>query len=135
MADFPKTIGSSFIRVKDSGGNVIRESSGNPIAAELISKDLDFGMRQMQKYVDVVIAEVTDAEKLGLVRLEYSHRDSLSDTLTKLAPPFTLDELARALFLRVTDRYHKISIQSDSVGVAWRLGSLEFYGTGHGRRF
>lgn len=134
MADFPETIGNSVIRVKNPSGDVVSEVSGNPIAASLITKDIDFDQRQMLKYVDVVVAEVTDAARLALVNVEIGYRDSLSDAVQWLLPK-SLEELDRALFCRITARYIKLRIQSDSVGVFWRLAALEVYGTSHGRRF
>lgn len=134
MSHFPRTIGSSFVKVKNSAGTVIKTASANPVAAELVTKDLDLGKRELMKYVDVLLAEVSDAERINLVQVRVSHRNTLSEDLTEVDPIFTLDDLARMLFLRVTARYIKISIRSDSVGVRWRMGSLELYGRGHGRR-
>lgn len=134
MANFPRTIGSSFVKVKNSAGTTIKTSSANPVAAQLVTKDLDLGKRELYKYIDAIVAEVTDASRLHLVNVQVSYRDNLSDDLTTLDPVFTLDDLAKILFLRVTARYIKIAIRSDSVGVRWRMGALELYGRGHGRR-
>lgn len=134
MSHFPQTQGVSFIQVKNAAGDVIQELPGNPISALLETKDLDFDRRQMMKYLDVIVAEVTDAERINLVNVEIGFRDSLSEEVNWDLPR-TLDELAKALFTRNTGRYHKIRILSDSVGVFWRLASLEVFGTSHGRRF
>lgn len=134
MPHFPQTVGISLAKVKDSDGNVVSEHSGNPIAASLITKDLDFDSRSAMKYIDAVVAEVTDAEKLDLINVMLGYRDNLSEDVNWQTPQ-SLEELADVLFTRNTARYHKLQINSNSVGVFWRLGSLEFFGTTHGRRF
>ena len=134
MAHFPPTNGQSNITVKDSNGNVIAEKSGNPIAAFLETKDLDFDRRQFMKYVDVLVAEVDDAEKLGLVEVDIGYRNTL-DGAINWTGPYSLADLAEALFVRITARYIRLRIASDSVGVFWRLGGMEVFGRLHGRRF
>ena len=134
MADFPQTFGRSSVVIKDSAGDVIDEKSGNPIAAFLETKDMDFDRRQYMKYVDVIVAEVTDAEELEKVDVNVGYRDSLDGDLTWVGP-FSLADLAEALFMRITARYIRIRIASDSVGVFWRLAALEVFGRFHGRRF
>lgn len=144
MSHFPKTIGNSVVQVKNADGEIVSEFSGNPISAELVSKDLDFsgvstsgrrtGGRSKDKYVDVVIPEVTDAKRVNLVNFVVAYRDKLSDELNELLP-FTLGEKDPAIFVRNTAKFHKFTIRTDSVGVFWRLGALEIYGAADGGRF
>lgn len=133
MADFPKTVGAAQITVTEDGETVSVRSS-TAIAAFLETKDLDFDRRQFMKYVDVVVAEVTDTEDLDKVVVNVGYKDNLKDDVTWVGP-YTLAQLAEALFMRITARYIRMRIASDSVGVFWRLGSLEFFGRFHGRRF
>lgn len=131
--DFPKTQGSALVQVRDASGNLVAEYSGNPIAAELKTKDMDFDLRNAIKFLDAILFEVTEASLLSLVRVQVTFRDSLSDTPQELTP-FNLDELDEFHFFREAARYFTFSIQSDSVGVFWRLGALEMFGTVEGRR-
>jgi hypothetical protein len=133
MAEFPTTAGLTNVVIKEDG-DVIRQITGNPIAAFLETKDLDFDRRQFLKYIDVITAEVTDAEQLENVDVNVGYRDTLGGTITWVGP-FSLEELAEALFMRITARYVRIRIASDSVGVFWRLAALEVFGRFHGRRF
>jgi len=134
MANFPDTFGQTIITIKDSNGAVIDQRTGNTVASFLETKDLDFDRRQFLKYVDVLVAEVTDADQLQKVDVNVGYRDTLDGNIIWVGP-YSLADLAEALFMRITSRYIRIRIASDSVGVFWRLAAIEVFGRLHGRRF
>ena len=134
MAVFPRTQGNLSLKVKDVDGTIINESSGGIIATFLQTKWMDFGDRGTLKYIDFILAELTDADRPELVSVTVEYKDNLGEE-AQTEGSFSLQDLARFLDMRVTARYVRLTIQSDSVGVFWRLGALEVYGTSHGRRF
>ena len=133
MASYPKTVGEISLKVKNQAGEEVSRSSGGVVSAFLQTKDLDFGSRNQHKYVDAIIAEFLDTKRPELVNITVGYRDSLKEPRSELAP-FPLNELEQTMFFRITARYLSFKIQSDSVGVQWRLGAFSVYGTTHGGR-
>ena len=133
--NFPRTIGRNILTVKANDGTIIERLSSNPIAAVLETRDMDFDARQAMKYVDVVLAEIADVKELNSIAVDIGWRDSLSDEINWLPVAEQMTQEDFHFFIRLTARYFRFRIFSDSPGVFWRLSALEIFGRAHGRRF
>ena len=133
--DFPRTFGTTTLITSTADGTEISRITGNPIAAFLETKDMDFDARDARKLVDRIIVEVSEFAELEQVRLSVGTKNKLADSVDWLPEPFLLSEDAAPLFMRLNARYYRLRIESDSVGVFWRLASIEIFGVVSGRRF
>jgi hypothetical protein len=119
-------------RIRDGESENFSGYTGTTVAAvRLISKDLDLGSSDQEKYIDNIWLDIThpkgDAKPSGLF-ISWAIKDRLEDEEDWSDLVLIYDEDSPVFQIRQTSRYIRIQIQDFFPTTNWQLARIIFFG-------
>lgn len=117
------------IQLTRNNGDMVRVPVQTESQVMVETRPLDLGDSRRDKYIDLIVMELEDADEVLQGKLYIKELDRLKDEdSTEYSDPIEVTQFDTPIHVRLQSRFVQLKLVDEFPRVRWKLTAIDFYG-------